>query len=425
MLRRRSLRSRVLTWLCVFATLMSASIALHGYLVNEYAEQLVWESLLRTEFDHHLQRADSDASYRWQDTDSIRLYEMGGAEPVAPSEIAGLSDGVHDELEIGGRQYVVYVTSAAGSRYALALDITDFEQEEYRLSLYVLFFTVLLVVLIGGVAAWGVRRLLRPLFDLASDIEKLGPDKTGQRITVDPEGGSELEVIAGALNDYLGRHEQFVERERMFINSASHELRTPIAVIAGATELALAQPGLPAAARIQIERARRTAGDIEQLISLLLVLAKEPQRLSKSNDHLALDEVICDVIEDHRYLSRGKDLAVRATRLERCEIVAPLAVVQVAIGNLLRNAIENSDQGEIRITLTDDATVTIEDPGHGMTPEEVSRIYAQIARGGGRAASGIGFDLLSRLCDHLGWDLHMHSTPGKGTVSTLRFTPSS
>lgn len=421
--RRRSLRSRVLIWLCVFAGLMSAAIALHGYIVNEYAEALVWESLLRTEFDHHLQRAASDPSYRWRDTDDLRLYVLDGAGAV-PREIAGLEEGVHDELAIGDRQYVVFVTSAAGVRHALALDITDFEQEEITLSLYVLSFTVLLVVLIGGVAAWGIRRLLRPLFDMASEIEQLGPGKSGQRIHVRPEGGSELEVIAGALNDYLDRHEQFVERERMFINSASHELRTPIAVIASATELALTQPDLPAAARSQVERARRTARDVEQLISLLLVLAKEPQRLSRSSDHVALEEVIGDVIDDHRYLSRGKDLTVRAARLEPCQIVAPLAVVQAAIGNLLRNAIENSDQGEIRIMLTADATVTIEDPGHGMTPEEVSRIYAQIARGGGREAGGIGLDLLSRLCDHLGWRLHMYSTPGKGTVSTLSFAVS-
>ena len=95
--------------------------------------------------------------------------------------------------------------------------------------------------------------------------------------------------------------------------------------------------------------------------------------------------------------------------------------MQAAIGNLLRNAIENSDRGEIRVTLSKDAVVTIEDPGHGMTPEEISRIYARVARGGGREGGGIGLDLLGRLCEHLGWRLRMHSVPGRGTISTLEF----
>jgi signal transduction histidine kinase len=69
----------------------------------------------------------------------------------------------------------------------------------------------------------------------------------GQRIEVDPRGSSELHTIANALNDYLDRNEQFVERERVFISTASHELRTPIAVMTGAAELALERRACPSA----------------------------------------------------------------------------------------------------------------------------------------------------------------------------------
>jgi signal transduction histidine kinase len=420
MSRRRSLRYRIIAWLGVFAVLMSAAISLHGYLINERAERLVWDGLLRTHLDHHLERAAQDPGYRWRDTDSLRLYASTDGRPL-PGALAGLAEGVHDELAMGDRQYVVYVADLEGVRYTLALDITEFESDETVLSLYVALFSLLLAVLVGALAAWGVARLLRPVSDLAADIERLDPNRPGQRVSVRPGGGTELQVIAGAVNHYLARHEQFVERERQFINTASHELRTPIAVIAGATELALAQADLPAATRNQIDRAHRTARDVEQLISLLLVLAKEPARLAKANDRVALDRVIPDIIEDHRYLSGGKDLAVTASPLPSCEIVAPLAIVQAAIGNLLRNAIENSDRGEIRVTLSEDATVTIEDPGHGMTPEEISRIYARVARGGERGGSGIGLELMSRLCEHLGWRLTLRSTPGQGTVSRLEF----
>ena len=63
--------------------------------------------------------------------------------------------------------------------------------------------------------------------------------------------------------------------------------------------------------------------------------------------------------------------------------------------------------------------MVIDDPGHGMSPEEISRIYAQSARGGGRDGGGIGLDLISRLCEHLGWQLGFSSVHGRGTRTTL------
>ena len=56
-----------------------------------------------------------------------------------------------------------------------------------------------------------------------------------------------------------------------------------------------------------------------------------------------------------------------------------------------------------------------------MTPEEISAIYAKVARGGGRDGGGIGLDLISRLCEHLGWTLDIASDQGHGTTTTLRF----
>ena len=86
------------------------------------------------------------------------------------------------------------------------------------------------------------------------------------------------------------------------------------------------------------------------------------------------------------------------------------------------NAIENSDRGRIRVWLQADATVVIEDPGHGMSPEEISAIYARVARGGGgRDGGGIGLDLIARLCDHLGWELSFSSPAEGGTLTTLGF----
>lgn len=407
-------------WLCGYAVLLTGAIVLHGFLVNEFAENLVWESLLRRELEHHLQRAAEDSNYQWHDTDTLRLYCVPGRTP--PPALSALTEGVHDGFWLDGRETVVLVQHVNGADYRMVLDITELEAQETTLTLFVLGWALALVMVMGVLIAWGLRRSLRPLSKLADDIGALVPDRAGQHVAVDAKASSELFVIATALTDYLRRQEEFVERERAFNDTASHELRTPIAVIAGASELALGQPGLPPAARQQIQRIRRTARDVEQLIALLLTLAKDPARLMHNNDVVLLHELLPDIIDDHRHLMQGKALSIVVDDLAPCSVSAPLHIVQAAIGNLLRNSIENSDQGAIHVCLDADATVVIQDPGHGMTPEEISRIYKQMARGGGREGGGIGLELLGRLCEHLGWTLSIMSTPGSGTLSRLRLS---
>ena len=85
-----------------------------------------------------------------------------------------------------------------------------------------------------------------------------------------------------------------VERERAFLNMASHELRTPIAVIAGSAEVALDAPVDPSAVRPSLERILRTARDMERLVALLLALAKDPARLQAVAEPVALKVVVPD-----------------------------------------------------------------------------------------------------------------------------------
>jgi len=101
--------------------------------------------------------------------------------------------------------------------------------------------------------------------------------------------------------------------------------------------------------------------------------------------------------------------------------LTPLAVVQAAIGNLLRNAIENSGRGHIELRLSPQAVLTLQDPGHGMAPEEIAAIHARMARGERADRGGIGLDLIARLCEHLGWTLHLQPVEPRGTLVTLDF----
>ena len=423
--RRTGLRLRITLWVIAYMVLLSLAIVYHGNVINERAEKVVWTSLLESELDHYLERRVEDPGYRWRDNDNVALYD-GAAGVPAPQALARLAPGIHDGIRINGSQRVVLVKDIDTRRIVLALDITEFEAREQQLTTLMIGSALGGLALSGLLVAWGLGRLVKPLADMADDISQLQPDREGQRIVIGRKASSELVVISDALNDYLARNARFVERERGFIDSTSHELRTPIAVIAGASELALEQlaldqPQTPAVVRKQLLRILRTARGVEPLISLLLVLAKDPERLAHTSDRFSLDQLLPDIIDDHRHLCVDKQLDLRVAALPACELVAPLAIVQAAVGNLLRNAIENSDRGEISMALQADGVVVIEDPGHGMSPEEISAIHARMARGGGREGAGIGLDLIARLCDHLGWVLRIEPRTPRGTRVTLDF----
>ncbi|MDO5610422.1 MAG: HAMP domain-containing sensor histidine kinase [Pseudomonadota bacterium] len=414
---RQSLRRKMMIGLIAYALLLAIATLIQGALVNERAEQLTLASLLQSQLHHHRERSLQEPGYHWRDSEQLKLHDSALA-PLPPI-LAKLGPGVHDDIRLDGHDYVALIEQHGGHRQALLLDIGELEEAEYRITMLMLASTLLLSIVLAMLAAWGVRRLLLPLRRMAHDIEQLDSARPGARLSIDANDSVETATIGNALNDYLDRNARFIERERLFIDSASHELRTPISVIRGATSLALEEPALPANARRQIERAHRSSGDVEQLISLLLVLARSPERLAAISGEIALDQLIPQIVQDHLPLTEGRQLQIDIAPLPPVRIQAPPGVVQAAIGNLLRNAIENSDRGVIRIDLDTDANVLIEDPGHGMSPEEISRLHHQLTRGGGREGGGIGLDLLARLCEHLGWRLQFEPGTERGTRSRL------
>src|SRR5262249_53113916 len=160
------------------------------------------------------------------------------------------------------------------------------------------------------------------------------------------------------------RLDRFVEREREFNRMASHELRTPLAVISGAAEVALDAQDSERSVEPQLRSILHTARGMQQLIALLLALSKDPARLQSALERLDLADVVPAILEDHQFLAKPKELRFELHAPEPCPVEVPRLVAQAAIGNLVRNAVENSERGVIRVSVHSN-TVVLEDPGRG------------------------------------------------------------
>lgn len=411
-----SLRRHVGAGLAGYILLLFATILLHGYVVSEHTQRRVRESLLHAEFDHLIDRSRGDAGSTRRDDGMLQLFTPG---PGMPAQLASLPPGIHGDVVVGGRERMLLVRDVEGERWVLALDTGGPEHRGTALSAAVLIPALLLVALLSAVSIRSVGRLVRPPEHLTDPADALDSRGGRQRLPLAAGASRELTVTTGAMNRYPERNEHYIKRERAFLDSASHELRTPIAVIAGAAQNALNDAQLAATTRVQILRIQQTADEMENLIALLLILARDPLRLTRTSERVALHELLPHIVEDHRYLCAGKALHLHLGTLEAVELAAPPGLVRAAIGNLLRNAIENSDHGCIVIAIGANGVVRIDDPGRGLTAEEISAIYSRLARGGERDGDGIGLALIGRLCEHLGWRLEFVSRPGEGSQVTL------
>src|SRR5690606_25355083 len=117
------------------------------------------------------------------------------------------------------------------------------------------------------------RRVVRPLHTLTQDIRRIEPGSRISRIE-SAYSDQELAEIASTLNELLGALDAYIRREKSLISLASHELRTPVAVIAGALDVLEQRDSLGEADRRTLSRIRRAADEMRNDVDALLKLAR-------------------------------------------------------------------------------------------------------------------------------------------------------
>ncbi len=402
--KRWSLRTRIMVGLVCYLVLLTLGVLANDFVVNERAEAMVWDSLLNAELDHFIRRRQETPDYQWPETETLNVFIVNEKNPLH-HELLGLSPGLHDEIMVNGREKVLLIRDSGTEKLVISLDIDELEGNEANLRYTIFISAAIVSILLIMMAAWGVHWLMRPISDLAARIAQLRPEKSRQRIHLPQHSSADLEVIVDSMNDYIERNERFVERERDFINMVSHELRTPMTVMAGALQFSLHDTDTSPDVRARLQDVKRTLDDMSEMVALLLVLAKDPARLDETSEMIFLHQLLPEIMRDYSAMADAKQLTLEITALPEVEIHAPLLMVKCAIGNLLRNAIENSYQGMIRLSLDPHACLTISNKPEGISPEEISRIYTRHAREPQRRGGGIGLDLIFRLCAHCRWQL--------------------
>jgi signal transduction histidine kinase len=155
-----------------------------------------------------------------------------------------------------------------------------------------------------------------------------------------------------------------------------------------------------------------------EITSALLVLAREQQ--VGDTPPASLARLVEEAVERHRHLLENKATTVTLQVEADPQLAADRTLLLIVVGNLIRNAFQHTDAGEVHIRLTEDE-LRIADTGRGIPEAELARIFQRHYKGSDSRGEGIGLSLTKRICDRYGWNIRVESRPGSGTDVRLRF----
>jgi signal transduction histidine kinase len=415
-LAQPSFKRRVTLTLVGVAIATALIVGAIGYWVNESTEHNVWRAVLNTQLIYYF---DHDQSNRNSHPASVKglttyVYRRGGRWPMqAPTVLKGLNPGIHDEFTLHDHAVCVLVKDVGRRRIYVVYDIAGLKNREFDADVGGLAIVIALVIGVFFVGAWATRRLVAPVESLAARIQALEPSARGERI-----GRSyrdlEMTTIANAFDRYLERLDGFIVREQEFTDIASHELRTPVTIISGALDILQNLPDMPINAKRPLERARRATVNMRQTVSTLLDLARETASDTPTSMAFRLDDLVHEVLDDHRYLLEGKAVRLRVVQLEPAEMNAPVRLVYITVANLIRNAMQHTAKGAVTVSLKD-KILTIENTASGVA-DGVRQRDANPARG-----HGLGLYITERLCRQFGWRFGLRELAAGGTCAELDF----
>jgi signal transduction histidine kinase len=418
MLKPRDLRDRVALFFAGFGALLSVVLAMVVYQAAHDLGRRLIDETLTAELDDYIARRERNPNSLPPSTVVLQGYVRDGSRAgEVPSYLAELPLGWHD-VAVGKLSYRAAIIERHGMRYYLLHDTSMQTRREERF-LFLLGVVVLAATLfsaLGGI--WVSRAVVAPLSDLTARVRHRGADDD-ERPLADEFAEGEIGELARVFDRHQLRMRAFIERERAFNADMSHELRTSLAVILSTTEILLEDPALSAKQRDRVARIDRAARDMAELGTALLLMAREEGTLGSSGG-CVVASVIEHAVDRHRHLLANKPVQVEMLLDHETEVAADPALVDILVGNLIRNAFSYTASGAVTIR-QDRAGFSVADTGRGMSEQAASQAFVRHFRDMTSLGAGIGLSLVKRICDQQGWQVHLESREHAGTSVTVRF----
>jgi two-component system sensor histidine kinase QseC len=351
----------------------------------------------------------------WED-DRLILRSSNAPESSLTEYPPGLTS-----QHIDAYDWRIYVLEVANSRQRIVVG----EREDVRgeiiraVALRTLMPDLIGLPLLTALLWWSIGWGLAPLSRMAEQIRSRDPHNL-QPLTLNPLP-QELSTIAGALNRLLERLRQMRIREKRFIADATHELRTPLAVLDLHAQNALTADNTEDRQEA-LNHLRGGVARATRLVTQLLTLARlEPEE--ESQPEYRTSHLLSEVRETLAKLSllaaeREQQLLLNADEQADWRMLEEPGAIETLVQNLVGNAIQHSpNQSEVTITLATTPQgfqLIVDDQGSGIPINERKRVVERFQRGGTSAGSGLGLSIVKRLVTRHKGTLQLEDAPSGG-----------
>lgn len=358
-----------------------------------------------------------------------RVIAPRGADPILTADElaeARRSPILVDRAVPGVAEHARILARPDGDRVVVAAASTEsVERLRHRL-LIALGIAAPAATAIVAVAGWILTgAALRPVRRMIRRAETMSPDEPRARLP-QPPGDDEIAHLGRTLNGMLDRIESTVARERAFIDDASHELRTPIAMLRAELELALLDLHDPEATRASLESALEEAQRLTRLTDSLLMLARaDAGQLVRRVEPVDLRAVAAAVVA-RTPVRPGTGVDVVGGGVV---VLGDVPLLERVVANLLSNALRHC-RSRVRVETArrgDEVHLVVADDGRGFPPALLDRVFDRFVRSGVRGANGgsragLGLAIVAAIAQGFGARVDAaNGPPLGGGVVRVRF----
>ncbi|MEQ1876130.1 MAG: ATP-binding protein [Bdellovibrionia bacterium] len=277
---------------------------------------------------------------------------------------------------------------------------------------------------------WFARRALLPVKQIIAKTSAIGADRLSERLPL-PKTKDEIWQLSETVNGLLERLDDAFRSQERFVADASHQLKTPLAVMRGELDVLLSRQRDEKEVHAFLTSASQEINSLAKTIEDLLLLARiDAGRAALFVSEERLDDVVSSALARLEKLAKAKDVKlvfdIVGFEGDKTPMVkADRDLLSHLIYNLVENAIKYSPRGQ-NVKVIVDGTLgirfAVEDRGPGIAEGERTRVFERFYRIGNERSGGVGLGLsiAQKIAGLHGTQIQVESAPGQGSTFSVK-----